>query len=107
MFCTLYTLIKKQQGGKMEEFEEIEKVKLENLSKYNIIEGEKIDEEKDLSNYKKRPDYRVVQPDVDINGKKILKNVGAIWKSETKDGKEYFILKIGELRLLAFPNDQK
>jgi hypothetical protein len=91
----------------MEEFEEIEKIKISNLQESVIeenAEGEKIEEEKLLTSQKKKPDYKVLQPDVDVNGKRILKNVGAMWKTETKDGKEYYVMKIGELRLLVFPN---
>jgi len=90
----------------MEEFEEIEKIKISSFQE-NVIEEnaeeEKI-EEKLLTSQKKKPDYKVLQPDVDVNGKRILKNVGAMWKAETKDGKEYYVMKIGELRLLVFPN---
>ena len=51
-----------------------------------------------------RPDYRILQPDTDPSGKSILRSVGAMWKSTTKDGREFYVLKIGELRLLVFPN---
>jgi len=83
----------------MDEYEEIEKV---GVSEANYAENER-----STTNEKKRPEYRVLQPDTDNNGKRVLKNVGGMWKAETKDGREYFIMKIGELRLLVFPNTPK
>lgn len=52
----------------------------------------------------KRPDLRVVQPITDRDGKTIFKGVGAMWKSVSKNGNEFYTLKIGELKLLVFPN---
>lgn len=54
-----------------------------------------------------RPDFRVVQPEVDRDGKVVYKDVGAIWKNMSKAGNEFYTLKIGKLRLLVFPNRQK
>ncbi|MFH1260644.1 MAG: hypothetical protein ABII39_01790 [Candidatus Micrarchaeota archaeon] len=54
-----------------------------------------------------KPEFNVVQPDYDQNGKKIFTNVGAMWKNVSKNGNEFYMLKIGELRLLVFPNDRK
>lgn len=55
----------------------------------------------------KRPDLRVVQPITDKDGKTIFKGVGAMWKSVSKNGNEFYTLKIGELKLLVFPNTPK
>lgn len=52
----------------------------------------------------RRPDLRVVQPVTDRDGKTIFKGVGAMWKSVSKNGNEFYTLKIGELKLLVFPN---
>lgn len=52
----------------------------------------------------KRPDLRVVQPITDKDGKQIFKSVGAMWKSVSKNGNEFYTLRIGELKLLVFPN---
>jgi hypothetical protein len=52
----------------------------------------------------RRPDFRIVQPDTSQDGSKVFKSVGAMWKSVSKNGKEFYVLKIGELRLLVFPN---
>ncbi len=52
-----------------------------------------------------RPDFRVVQPTVDRDGKTIYKSVGAMWKTVSKNGNEFYVLKIGELRLLVFKNE--
>ncbi len=52
----------------------------------------------------KRPELRVVQPITDKDGKTIFKGVGAMWKSVSKNGNEFYTLKIGELKLLVFPN---
>jgi hypothetical protein len=55
----------------------------------------------------RRPDFRIVQPDTAQDGSKVFKSVGAMWKSISKNGKEFYVLKIGELRLLVFPNEPK
>lgn len=52
----------------------------------------------------KRPEFRVVQPITDQEGKTIYKSVGGMWKNVSKNGNEFYTLKIGELRLLVFPN---
>jgi len=54
-----------------------------------------------------RPDLRVVQTDRDKNGNVVYKNVGGMWKNISKNGKEFYTLRIGELKLLVFPNDRK
>ena len=54
-----------------------------------------------------RPDFRVVQPEHDQSGKTIFTDVGGMWKNVSKQGNEYYSLKIGELRLLVFANDRK
>ena len=54
-----------------------------------------------------RPDLRVVQADRDKNGNVVYKNVGGMWKNVSKNGNEFYTLKIGELKLLVFPNDRK
>lgn len=52
----------------------------------------------------KRPEFRVVQPMTDKEGKAIFKGVGGMWKNISKNGNEFYTLKIGELKLLVFPN---
>ena len=54
-----------------------------------------------------RPDLRVVQADRDKDGKPLYINVGGMWKNVSKNGKEFYVLKIGQLKLLVFPNDRK
>ena len=54
-----------------------------------------------------RPDLRVVQADRDKDGNTVYKNVGGMWKNVSKNGNEFYTLKIGELKLLVFPNDRK
>ena len=54
-----------------------------------------------------RPDLRVVQADRDKNGNVVYKNVGGMWKNVSKNGNEFYTLKIGELKLLVFPNNNK
>ncbi|MFH0737735.1 MAG: hypothetical protein V1827_03985 [Candidatus Micrarchaeota archaeon] len=48
-----------------------------------------------------------MQTDRDKNGNVVYKNVGGMWKNISKNGNEFYTLKIGELKLLAFPNDRK
>ncbi|NPA22081.1 MAG: DUF736 domain-containing protein [Candidatus Micrarchaeota archaeon] len=54
-----------------------------------------------------RPEWVVLQPDVGQNGEKVLRRVGAMWKQTTKDGRDYYVLRIGDLRLLVFKNDRE
>ncbi len=54
-----------------------------------------------------RPDIRIVQVESDRDGKSIYKNVGGMWKNISKNGNEFYTLKIGNLKLLAFPNTNK
>ena len=54
-----------------------------------------------------RPDFNVVQTDRDKDGKAVYTNVGAMWKSVSKNGRDFYTLKIGHLKLLVFPNDRK
>ncbi|MEW6528450.1 MAG: hypothetical protein AB1391_01030 [Candidatus Micrarchaeota archaeon] len=61
-------------------------------------------ETQEISGIGKRPELRVVQPVTDRDGKTVYKSVGAMWKSVSKNGNEFYTLKIGELRLLVFPN---
>jgi hypothetical protein len=54
-----------------------------------------------------RPDLRVVQADKDKDGKPLYVNVGGMWKNISRNGKEFYVLKIGQLKLLVFHNDRK
>jgi hypothetical protein len=54
-----------------------------------------------------RPDFRVVQTDRDKEGKSVYINVGGMWKNVSKNGNEFYTLKIGQLKLLVFPNTSK
>lgn len=51
-----------------------------------------------------RPDFRVVQPQVDKEGKQQLVDVGALWRNVSRSGNEFYTLKIGKLKLLVFEN---
>ena len=54
-----------------------------------------------------KPEFNVVQTDRDKNGNSIYINVGGMWKRVSKNGKEFYTLRIGQLKLLVFPNDRK
>lgn|SRR5512143_2075848 len=54
-----------------------------------------------------RPDLRVVQADRDKDGNVVYTNVGGMWKNVSKNGNMFYTLKIGQLKLLVFPNDRK
>lgn len=54
-----------------------------------------------------RPDFRVVQTDRDKEGKAVYVNVGGMWKNISKSGNEFYTLKIGQLKLLVFENNNK
>jgi len=54
------------------------------------------------------PDFRVVQVEMDKEGKKKFVSVGGIWtQGKSKGGTDYSTLKIGSLRLLVFKNEPK
>lgn len=81
--------------------------KLEGFEEVSIEEHEeKPEKEPTEVRERNRPDFRVVQPDRDQYGKTIYKPVGAMWKQISKQGNEFYVLKIGELRLLVFPNEK-
>jgi hypothetical protein len=54
-----------------------------------------------------RPDMRVVQADRDRDGNVVYSNVGGMWRNVSKNGNEFYTLRIGQLKLLVFPNDRK
>jgi uncharacterized protein (DUF736 family) len=54
-----------------------------------------------------RPDFRIVQTDRDKNGNVVYANVGGMWKNISKNGNEFYTLRIGQLKLLVFPNERK
>lgn len=54
-----------------------------------------------------RPDLRVVQTDRDKEGNVVYSNVGGMWKNVSKNGNVFYTLRIGQLKLLVFPNDRK
>jgi uncharacterized protein (DUF736 family) len=54
-----------------------------------------------------RPDLRVVQTDRDKDGNVVYMNVGGMWKNISKNGNEFYTLRIGQLKLLVFPNERK
>ncbi len=54
-----------------------------------------------------RPDMRVVQADRDRDGNVVYNNVGGMWRNISKNGNEFYTLRIGQLKLLVFPNDRK
>ncbi len=82
----------------------------ETLEGYEEVSLEETNNEKTTENVEKkggtRPEFRVVQPDKDQNGNTVYRSVGAMWKQVSKNGNEFYVLKIGELRLLVFRNNQ-
>jgi hypothetical protein len=54
-----------------------------------------------------RPDLRVVQTDRDKEGNVVYSNVGGMWRNVSKNGNVFYTLRIGQLKLLVFPNDRK
>lgn len=53
-----------------------------------------------------KPDFRIVQADRDKNGNVVYVSVGGMWKNVSKNGNEFYILRIGQLKLLVFPNNK-
>ena len=72
----------------------------------NLIEIEE-SIEKNKKEKGNKPDFRIVQPGTDTEGKSTFTNVGAMWKNISKQGNEFYTLKIGDLKLLVFKNDFK
>lgn len=56
---------------------------------------------------KTQPDLNIVQIRKTQNGDEKPVKVGAMWKNMSKDGKMYYNLAIGNLRLLVFENTFK
>jgi uncharacterized protein (DUF736 family) len=54
-----------------------------------------------------RPDFRIVQVERDKDGNAVYLNVGGMWKNTSKNGKTFYSMKIGQLKLLVFPNERK
>jgi uncharacterized protein (DUF736 family) len=75
-----------------------------------LSEFEEIEIDKELSKDGKkegvRPDFRIVQPVTDREGKTTYVRVGAIWKNTSKSGNDFYVIKIGNLKLLAFKNER-
>ncbi|MBI5159509.1 hypothetical protein HY992_05295 [Candidatus Micrarchaeota archaeon] len=51
-----------------------------------------------------KPDFNVVQAEVGVSGEKRLVGVGGMWRNVSKNGNEFYTLKIGKLKLLVFEN---
>ena len=66
------------------------------------LEVEKTEEEKG-----NRPKFNVVQPEADEEGNSFFKSVGGMWRNVSKNGNEFYVLKIGKLKLLVFPNNKQ
>jgi hypothetical protein len=86
---------------KLEEFEEIEE--------HPKKKGKPASEEPESAPAESagaRPEFRIVQTEMDKEGKTLYKNVGGMWKRTSKNGNVYYSMSIGKLRLLVFPNDR-
>jgi hypothetical protein len=56
----------------------------------------------------KQPEFRILQQEYNQKeGKSTLKEVGVAWKNISQNGKEFYTIKIGNLRLLMFKNERK
>jgi hypothetical protein len=88
--------------------EEIIGEDVKDLEEYEEVSAGKKQGQQDAEQKKgRRPDLRIVQPETNQDGSKAYRSVGAMWKSVSKNGKEFYTLKIGELRLLVFPNEPR
>jgi len=87
--------------------EEIIGEDVKDLEEYEEVSAAKPAGDKPEERKGRRPDYRIVQPDTNQDGSKVFKSVGAMWKTISKNGKEFYVLKIGELRLLVFANEPR
>lgn len=69
--------------------------------------SEQSEKKPDLQKQGSRPDFSLVQPDTDRDGKTKYINIGGMWKNVSKNGKEFYTVRIGNLKLLAFPNNRQ
>lgn len=79
----------------------------ENLEGFEEMESKESQSSSEGSQGPNRPDIRIVQTDTGKDGKTIYKNIGGMWKNISKSGNEFYTIKIGNLKLLAFPNTNK
>ena len=88
----------KKMEEKLEEFEEIEETPQQGMGS---------GQQKPEGGFEKeRPEYSVLQPDRDKDGNSILVSVGGMWKKTSKNGNDFYVLKIGRLKLLVFKNEK-
>ncbi|MEM3362473.1 MAG: hypothetical protein QXV64_01825 [Candidatus Anstonellaceae archaeon] len=56
----------------------------------------------------RQPEFRILQQEYNQKeGRTTLKEVGVAWKNISQNGKEFYTIKIGNLRLLMFKNERK
>ena len=56
----------------------------------------------------KQPEFRILQQEYNQReGRSTLKEVGVAWKNISQNGKEFYTIKIGNLRLLMFKNEKR
>ncbi|MCX8163270.1 MAG: DUF736 domain-containing protein [Candidatus Micrarchaeota archaeon] len=56
----------------------------------------------------KQPEFRILQQEYNQReGRTTLKEVGVAWKNISQNGKEFYTIKIGNLRLLMFKNERR
>lgn len=101
-------MVKNKKGGFVKKNEEINLMgegfeELESVPTENQAQGQN---QTNTGQQGSRPDFRVVQPDRDKNGNVVYINVGSMWKNVSKSGNEFYTLKIGQLKLLVFPNNK-
>ena len=72
---------------------------------YTRAEVKKMKETKEIEAKGEKPEFRLVQPETDAAGNKRFLSVGGIWRNTSKNGKEFYVVKIGKMKLLAFRNE--
>ena len=72
----------------------------------SVEQTTKKDQSFDNSKGGNRPDFRIVQVSNDKSGNTVYTSVGGMWKNISKNGNEFYTLKIGQLKLLVFPNNK-
>jgi len=81
-------------------------MEVENMAKKEKVEeAEEVEQTETTQAGKKRPTFQVVQVERGADGKTVFRQVGAVWENTSKSGKEFYTLKIGNLRLLLFPSE--
>jgi len=74
---------------------------------YEVMEmDEELMPEEKAKERGEQPAFRVVQAEKAQTGETKFRSVGGLWRKLSRNGNEFYTLKIGNLKLLVFPNKE-